>query len=91
MESAPLEEEEERRDTLALPPAEVLREIERKQNARAKEIRERRAAKKQSSKPGLDAERTNAAEVIQSAYRGHRERRALRGFSLDPSTRWIEV
>lgn len=42
--------------------------------------------------PGLnDEERARAAGLIQRNYRGHRERRMLAGFSLDPSTRWVEA
>ena len=33
----------------------------------------------------------HAAKVLQRSYRGHRERRQLRGLSLDPTTRWTEV
>ena len=36
-------------------------------------------------------ERRKAAKIIQRNYRGHRERRALDGMSLDPSTRWVEA
>jgi hypothetical protein len=36
-------------------------------------------------------ERTHAATIIQRNYRGHRDRRALKGHGLDPSTRWLEV
>ena len=35
--------------------------------------------------------RDSAARVIQKTYRGHRERRHLKGLSLDPTTRWTEV
>jgi hypothetical protein len=38
-----------------------------------------------------DAEREAAAGTIQKNYRGHRTRRQLQGFGLDPQTRWIEV
>lgn len=38
-----------------------------------------------------DAEREKAAGTIQKNYRGHRTRRQLRGFGLDPQTRWIEA
>jgi hypothetical protein len=38
-----------------------------------------------------DEEREKAAGLIQRNYRGHRERRMLAGFSLDPSTRWVEA
>lgn len=73
-------------DPLALPSPDVLREIEREQAERRKEILERR--RKQDSQ--LDDE-AKAARVIQRSYRGHRERRALKGYGLDPSTRWLEV
>jgi hypothetical protein len=36
-------------------------------------------------------ERRKAAAIIQRNYRGHRERRALAGMTLDPSTRWVEA
>ena len=34
---------------------------------------------------------TDAAQVLQRTYRGHRERRQLAGLSLDPSSRWTEA
>ncbi|KAM3415586.1 IQ calmodulin-binding motif protein [Cercospora zeina] len=37
------------------------------------------------------AEERDAARRIQRAYRGHRERRALQGLTLDPSSRWVEL
>lgn len=76
-------------NALALPSAEVLREIARKQEERAKEIRERR--KKAGEDVGAGDERSKAAAIIQRNYRGHRERRALEGYGLSPSTRWLEV
>lgn len=76
---------EKARSPLDLPPPEQLREIERKQNERAAEIRARRR------RESVVDERTNAAEIIQRNYRGHRDRRALKGYGLDPSTRWLEV
>ncbi|CAK4031345.1 IQ domain-containing IQM4-like [Lecanosticta acicola] len=82
---------EEKKEPVGLPSAEVLREIERKQEERAKEIRDRRLREVQTK---LDAEseaRDSAATVIQRNYRGHRERRALKGYGLDPSTRWLEA
>lgn len=39
----------------------------------------------------LHHQESAAARVLQRTYRGHRERRQLRGLSLDPSTRWTEV
>lgn len=73
-------------DPLALPSPERLREIAAKQDERAKEIRARRAQQAQ----GLSDE-SQAAQVIQKNYRGHRDRRALQGYGLDPGTRWLEV
>lgn len=77
------------RDALWLPPAGVLGEIARKQEERAKEIREKR--QREAGSIGAEDERTNAATTIQKNYRGHRERRALGGYGLSPSTRWLEV
>lgn len=73
-------------DPLALPSPEKLREIEQRQNEKAREIRARR-----QQKAIVDDERTNAAEVIQRNFRGHQARRAMKGYALDPSTRWLEV
>ncbi|KAF2217499.1 hypothetical protein CERZMDRAFT_92144, partial [Cercospora zeae-maydis SCOH1-5] len=70
-------------DPLALPPPEKLREIEQRQNERAQEIRAQRR------RATLD-ERTHAAEIIQRNFRGHQARRAMKGYALDPSTRWLE-
>lgn len=79
--------QESAKDPFRLPSKEVLQEIERKQNERAAAIRERRL---KDSEEGND-ERSAAAGIIQRNYRGHRERRALNGFGLDPGTRWMEV
>lgn len=85
-----MEEQESREttDPLALPPPEVLREIERKQNERERELAEKR---RKSRKSDDDERRDSAAKVIQKNYRGYRARRALKGYGLDPSTRWMEV
>lgn len=74
------------KDPFQLPSVEVLKEIEKKQNERAKAVREKRLAAARE-----EDERTAAAEMIQRNYRGHRTRRAMKGFSLDPGTRWMEV
>lgn len=37
------------------------------------------------------AQESDAAKLIQRAYRGHRERRQLNGLMLTPSTRWVEI
>ena len=78
-------------DRLALPPPEKLREIAAKQEERAKANRVKRAqAARKDVAPGA-SERSDAAQLIQRNYRGYRERRALQGYGLDPSTRWLEV
>ncbi|KAL9113343.1 MAG: hypothetical protein Q9227_002384 [Pyrenula ochraceoflavens] len=38
-----------------------------------------------------EEERLKAARSIQRTYRGHRTRRELKGFHLDPNTRWLEA
>lgn len=80
-------------DPLALPAPEVLAEIARKQDAREAEIRAARAQRRQSKSVANseDQSRRRAAVTIQRNFRGHRTRRAMQGFSTDPSTRWIEV
>lgn len=75
----------EHKDPLALPSPEVLREIAAKQDAKAAEIQERR--KQQCPTDARDA----AAQVIQKNYRGYRTRRALQGYGLDSTARWVEV
>ncbi|KAF2157575.1 hypothetical protein K461DRAFT_20802 [Myriangium duriaei CBS 260.36] len=93
-------------DPLALPPKQVLREIAAKQDAKEKEILERRRA--EQNKQSEHDERRDAAEKIQveqpSAsthddpahaeqrnYRGYRSRRELRGHGLTPTERWTEA
>jgi hypothetical protein len=79
-------------DRYALPPPEKLREIEAKQEERAREIKRRRAEEVKKTESLLETqERGDAARLIQRNYRGYRDRRALKGYGLDPSTRWIEV
>jgi hypothetical protein len=68
----------------ALPSPEVLREIATKQDAKAKELKEKRRQK-------TFDEKDHAARLIQKNYRGYRTRRAMKGYGLDPSTRWVEV
>ena len=74
-------------DPFALPSPEKLRDIERKQNERAKANAERRAQERQQT----PSRESGAAEVIQKNYRGYRARRMLQGHGIDPSTRWLEV
>lgn len=40
---------------------------------------------------GREEKRSKAAAIIQRNYRGHRERRMLKGLSLDPAARWVEA
>ncbi|KAK4499431.1 hypothetical protein PRZ48_009945 [Zasmidium cellare] len=77
--------------SLDLPSKEALREIARKQEERAKVIRERRQREGKDVGEGQDEESSNAAKLIQRNYRGHRERRALEGYGLSPGTRWLEA
>lgn len=74
-------------DALAVPSVEILREIEQRQNEKAREIRERRKQQQQQQPNDRDA----AAKLIQKNYRGYRARRTLHGYSLDPDARWVEV
>nr|POE49401.1 iq domain-containing protein iqm1 [Quercus suber] len=82
---------EQRRDIFQLPPPEELRRIAARQDERARQIKARRA-KQAAQQHSTDEElQTQAAEVIQRNFRGYRDRRALKGHGLDPSTRWLEV
>lgn len=82
----------EKKHPLELPAPDVLREIARRQDEAAQEIRRRRTeATRSSLSAALPDADTTAAELIQRNYRGYRARRALQGRDLDPSTRWVEV
>ncbi|KAL6715984.1 hypothetical protein ACLMJK_006946 [Lecanora helva] len=48
-------------------------------------------AQSSQSDDALRHSQTHAAKVLQRTYRGHRERRQLRGLSLDPTSRWTEA
>ena len=61
-----------------LPSKEQLREISAKQEAKEKDGREAKT-------------RQAAAELIQRNYRGYKFRRALKGYSLSSSERWIQA
>ncbi|CAD0092807.1 unnamed protein product [Aureobasidium vineae] len=89
-----------------LPPKEKLREIAARQDAKEKEIKEARA-RRLSNKPLNEQEAAAEiiqvgddqhsklssydAEPDQRNYRGHRERREMRGLGLSASTRWFDV
>ena len=87
-------QEQQKKNPLALPSPEVLRDIAAKQNARAQAIRARRAQELQlklsvSNKNGR--QETAAAQVIQRNYRGYRERRELKGWGVSGGDRRLEV
>lgn len=83
---------EQAQNALTLPPPEKLREIAARQDAKAKEIQERRRRELHQQQPEDDGEeRDTAARMIQKNYRGYRARRALSGYGLDSNTRWIEA
>jgi hypothetical protein len=84
----------EKQEAYTLPSPDKLREIQVKQDERAEQIKARRAQELQrkATKEQLgEDEQAHAAQVIQRNYRGYRDRRALKGFGLDPSTRWVEA
>lgn len=81
----PTPQQKKKDELLALPSPEKLREIARRQDERALEIRARR------QRASTIDERTHAAQIIQRHYRGHQTRRVLKGYALDPSTRWLEA
>lgn len=88
------QQQQQHSDPDPFPPPEKLREIAAKQDERAREIKERRATELQQtlSPQCSTAEREDAAaHVIQRHYRGYRDRRALKGYRLDPSLRWVDA
>ncbi|GAB7364138.1 hypothetical protein MBLNU230_g4689t1 [Neophaeotheca triangularis] len=82
-------------DPFSLPSQDALRDIARKQDERAREIKSRRAElfREQALAKAApsDMAQQAAAEVIQRSYRGHRQRRALKGHSLEPGQRLMEI
>lgn len=76
-------------DSLVPPSKELMKQI-----TRAQEQKEEENLMKKLSMDGPDmseGRKRAAATLIQRNYRGHRERRMLRGMSLDPSARWVEA
>lgn len=82
---------EQTSDPFALPSPEELRKIAARQDERAKDIKARRAERLSQQLTTDGNTQDQAAKVIQRNYRGWRDRRALKGYGLDPSTRWLEV
>ncbi|KAK1247262.1 hypothetical protein MKX07_002171 [Trichoderma sp. CBMAI-0711] len=84
-------------DSLIPPSREQFERIAHLQEEKEEEIRQRVKEQKrrshQESRRSLQSdrsdERSDAARVIQKTFRGYRARRAMDGFTLDPSTRWI--
>lgn len=80
-ESRPASTRQHYMDSLRRPsPADILR-ISEIQLAKESEI----------DRKYHSTEELQAATKIQSAYRGHRERRQIAGLVLDPSSRWLEL
>lgn len=81
------------RDPLALPPPDVLKAIEDRQNERAQQIKEKRRKEifAAVTEEIEDGRRRHAAELIQRNFRGYRDRRVLKGRGIDPDTRWMDV
>lgn len=89
--------------SLELPSKEKLREIAARQDAKEKEIKERRRQQQTETSPQDQAARiiqvpdesttTNLPgfDHNQKNYRGHRERRELQGQTLSSSQRWTDV
>jgi hypothetical protein len=76
-------------DKLVPPSQELVKKI-----TIAQEHNEEEFFKKKLSADNLQLSqerRRAAASMIQRNYRGHRERRMLKGMSLDPSARWLEA
>lgn len=74
-------------DRIAKAQASHVAEID----SRYREERRKSYERQHESLKAEQQKRTEAAGKIQRVYRGHRARRAMRGLSLDPSTRWDEV
>ncbi|MCJ1471249.1 hypothetical protein MMC07_009897 [Pseudocyphellaria aurata] len=54
-------------------------------------VQEEAPPKTNESRNAGDHRESNAARTLQRTYRGHRERRQLKGITLDPATRWTEA
>lgn len=93
-------------DSLVPPSQENFERIARIQEEKEQELRRRDREIRQEaldeqrlqlqrqpelSDSGEHRARSNAARLIQKTYRGHRTRREMEGFGLDPGTRWISA
>ncbi|TVY49810.1 IQ domain-containing protein [Lachnellula occidentalis] len=76
-------------DSLMTPTRDMVEHISEVQQKKEGEVMKKNL---RENNPGLNEdERAKAAGLIQRNYRGHRERRMLAGFSLDPTARWVEA
>ncbi|OBT89462.1 hypothetical protein VE02_02046 [Pseudogymnoascus sp. 03VT05] len=85
-------------DSLPVPPAsevariesvQIQKEDEKTHHHRQQSLDADTPAHRRSSEEGRG--RNAAAELIQRNYRGYRERRQMRGWGLDPGSRWVEA
>lgn len=75
-------------DSLPVPHASELARIESVQIQKEDEkTLQSLSAERESS----EGRRHAAAQLIQRNYRGYRERRQMRGWGLDPGSRWVEA
>ncbi|KAI9163159.1 IQ domain-containing protein IQM5 [Paramyrothecium foliicola] len=71
--------------------AQIQEKNESENKQRAREQRRKSAHARRAHSPSVNSadERLEAARVIQKTFRGYRARREMKGYSLDPSTRWV--
>ncbi|KFY45187.1 hypothetical protein V494_01087, partial [Pseudogymnoascus sp. VKM F-4513 (FW-928)] len=74
-------------DSLPVPAASELARIESVQIRKEDE----KAQQSLCEDERAEGDRSAAAELIQRNYRGYRERRQMRGWGLDPGSRWVEA
>ncbi|OBT55785.1 hypothetical protein VE04_04283 [Pseudogymnoascus sp. 24MN13] len=83
-------------DSLPVPPPSELARIEyvqiQKEEDEKKAHRQSLSADTPEHRHSEEGRGRNAAaELIQRNYRGYRERRQMRGWGLDPGSRWVEA
>ncbi|KFX87669.1 hypothetical protein O988_09333, partial [Pseudogymnoascus sp. VKM F-3808] len=77
--------------SLPVPPASELARIESVQIQKEDEKVLQRLSGESSRRRIEEEGRHAAAKMIQRNYRGYRERRQMRGWGLDPGSRWVEA
>ncbi|KFY82345.1 hypothetical protein V500_10605, partial [Pseudogymnoascus sp. VKM F-4518 (FW-2643)] len=75
-------------DSLPVPPASELARIE---SVQIKKEDEKTLQSLSAEGESSEGHRYAAAQLIQRNYRGYRERRQMRGWGLDPGSRWVEA